>query len=326
MSAAVGVVASDQLAHVDECLQAGELTAARLALREAAFTPDHYGWEFRYALLDADGEQAAARVRELLDNDPPTELRCRMAEFCAQYCLLSGKYDDGAALARRALRACAHDHDCRQLQLLAARLEYARGEDRAAEKILRRLLKESSDPGTNSQALWLLAESFAARRKFGVAEDLLSRFATRPENPYFAPAVTRLAELLDVTDETALAAQIRIRLIDDAPQFAALNDTVRTDDEPAVTIAFRVPANRAPRSLAQLFAVRVGEFDREADARRVHQRLLKQGYTVRMAELESGDRPRYVVDVGRFNSADAAARFKQRFERVTQQSFTVVAL
>lgn len=319
-------MASDQLARVDECLQAGELTAARLALREAAFTPDHYGWEFRHALLNPDGDQAAARVRELLDNDPPAELRCRMAEFYAQYCLLAGNCNAGAVAAHRALRSCVHVQRCEPLQLLTARLDLARGEDRAAEGQLRRLLKESSDPDVNSQALWLLAESFAARKKLGAAKELLARFATRPENPYFAPAVARLAELLEVTDEAPSAKSMRERLIGEAPQFAALTGAAPTDDPAAVTVAFTMPANRTPRSLAQLFAVRVGEFDREADARRVHQRLLAQGYTARMTELESGDRPHFVVDVGRFNSADAAARFKQRFERVTQQTVTVVAL
>ncbi len=319
-------MASDQLARVDECLQAGELTAARLALREAAFTPDHYGWEFHHALLNPDGDQAAARVRELLDNDPPAELRCRMAEIYAQYCLLTGNCSAGAVAAHRALRSCVHENRCERLQLLTARLDLARGEDRAAEDELRRLLRESSDPGVNSQALWLLAESFAERKKLDAAKEMLARFASRPDNPYFAPAVARLAQLLEDDNATASAAMMRTRLIDEAPQFAALTGAAPIDDPATVTVAFTMPANRTPRSLAQLFAVRVGEFDREADARRVHQRLVKQGYTARMTELEAGDRPHFVVDVGRFTSADAAARFKQRFERVTQQTVTVVAL
>lgn len=326
MTAAVGAMASDQLARVDECLQAGDLNAARMALREAAFTQDHYGWEFRHALLNSDGDQAAARVRELLDNDPPAELRCRMAEFYAQYCLLAANCDAGAVAAHRALRSCVHEQRCVRLRLLTARLDLARGENRAAEDQLRGLLKESSDPHVNSQTLWLLAESFAARKKFEAAKDLLARFAARPENPYFAPAVARLEQLLKAENATAEAAMMRARLRDDAPQFAALTGAAPVDDPGTVTVAFTMPTNRTPRLLAQLFAVRVGEFDHEADARRVHQRLVAQGYTARMAELEGGDRPHFVVDVGRFNSADAAARFKQRFERVTQQTVTVVAL
>ncbi len=155
---------------------------------------------------------------------------------------------------------------------------------------------------------------------------ILAQFVSRPENPCFAEACDLALVVASRNEWQEISTHAASLLAGSAPRFAALAGVESNQASPSVTVAFAAPAQRAARSLARLFAIRVGEFDREADARRLHSRLLKQGYTVRLGTAPAGAQARFVVDVGRFSSAADAQRFKQRYERQTQKTCVVVAL
>ncbi len=305
--------------------ESGQIAEARQALRAAAFTDDHFGWEYWSLKLTPAAPGTDARARELAEFAPDADRRCDLALIAAKADLLLGNHTNLDWL-RSIEKNCrsAHEHD--RLLLAIEQIEISAGEHRSAQKRLRGLVRSASAPEVNWQALMALSRSHVQRGADVEAMQILNQFVSRPENPCFAEACDLALILAGRNEWREFSTQAAARFADSAPRFAALAGVEPDQESSTLTVAFAAPAHKTARSLAKLFAIRVGEFDREADARRLHSRLLKQGYTVRLGTAPTGAQARFVVDLGRFPSAADAQRFKQRYERQTQKTCVVVAL
>ncbi len=305
--------------------KAGRVDEARQALRAAVFTDDHFGWEYWSLKLTPAVPGIDARARDLAEFAPDADRRCDLALLVANADLVRGQHTHLNWL-RSIEKNCQSAQDYDRLCLAIAQIEIAADDHRNAEKRLRRLAKSTSIPEINWQALLALARSHMQRGADIEAMRILAQFVSRPENPCFAEACDLAFAVAGRNEWQEIESQAAAVLAASAPRFAALAGVESYQESPTLTVAFAAPTHKAARSLAQLFAIRVGEFDREADARRLHSRLLKQGYTVRLGTAPAGAQARFVVDVGRFPSAADAQRFKQRYERQTQKTCVVVAL
>lgn len=303
-------------------IDCGDLATAGEFLVDAAFTAEHCRWEFLNSLLSADAAAAARRMTELLNHTDDPLLVDQLLLRIAQY----GAANDEAPVSLRILeRNWRRSMKPAALRYWRAVLHRELSDLRAAERDLRSVLKQSSDPAINARSMLLLGEIEYQRGRTESASECFARVARIPDHPLQAQALIRLQDCLVALDQNSAAEQLAVLAQATAPQLSKLleSHTATATDWPeaeVVTVAFAAaPAVRS----GGYFAVRLGIFTDHSAAAQLCQSLLAQGYTATVSTHDGGE---FAVDVGRYSSPKAARRLQSRLLRQISTPAIVVSL
>ncbi len=295
----------ESLSGVRELIAIGEIALARADLWNSPWAGDGAEWDVLNLQLTYDGDSLLRLSREVLDLNLTPDQRAEVVVLMADYYLANGDCDSGLDLIKYWSNETRESGRYNAIVVARARLNLAKGDGAESIKELKAMLKSSSDPLLNQEAVLLLGDIYEQAGRQREAEQCYARVARASESQYQAVALNRLGG--DYRDEPWPAETL-----------------VRAD--PTHDRAELTPASSAPTTRSTgAYAVRIGNFESEILAQSVEWRYRQKGYTTRIGAAVADGLQVFVVDIGRFSSASDAVRFMERLQRQTNDTYFVVS-
>ncbi len=321
-------VTSVNAANLDEVrtlIDAGEIRAARQLLLESPWAGTPLEWEKLNFQLTPAGDSLENLGNELLTGELPAEFRALIVTTIARQHLAVKKYKAGLELISRWEIECREAENYPEMQFTRAQLRQEMGEGKKSRNELRQVIMTATDASLRLQAALLLGDVELNRDRLDDAAAYYVRVAQVSELHLRPLALERLRNLYAVQHEYAEVQLVESALNSYCNGYGVNAPAVFASTTPADDVKNVQLETTGMLRGGQQFAVRVGTFDDEASARKLHRRFIEQGYTSRLLADSRTGQTIYVVDVGRFASISSAVRFMNRLARQNNDTYSIVS-
>lgn len=296
---------AENLSGVRELVAIGETSLARAELWNSPWAGNGAEWDVLNLQLIYDGDSLARVGREVLDLDLTPDQRAEVVALLTDYYLAIEDPAAGLDLIRQWSDELRESGSYNAIVVARARLNLAKGSGAKSIKELRAMLKTSTDPRLNQEAVLLLGDIHAQAGRQREAQLCYARVARASESQWQGLALLRLTG----GDNSKVDTGIEYANVD------------TKQEQTAVTFAGSAQPTRSQSS----YAVRIGSFDSEILAQSVEWRYRQKGYTTRIGIDQLDGLQVFVVDIGRFSTASDAVRFMERLQRQTKDTYFVVS-
>lgn len=318
--------AGESLAPVYEFINSGETGEARDFLMEHPWAGVGYEWEVLNLWTTLNGSQIIAFGSELLNCKMDRELRCALLVLVANACLSEKQSSRALDMINRYGGSCTNAEGYPALALVKARANHALGKGSKSVAELRKLLKQPRSWRHSEAIALMIGEIYLQQGRPESAAPYYSRVAQVSESQNRVLALTKLENLYRTEGQFNAADQVLRQLGRNCEAYCRLyrNDALTLAD--ATSARVNLAMNPVDSRSGKLYAVRVGSFDDESEAKQMKEKFSSQGYTARLVRDENAGHTRFAVDIGRFDNAERAARFMMKLQRLNQDTYFVITL
>ncbi len=322
------IVTSANAANLDEVrtlFNAGEIRAARQLLLESPWAGTPLEWETWNLLLMPAGDSLENLGNELLAGELPAEFRALVVATIAKQHLATRNFAAGLEVISRWETECREAVNYPEVLFTRAQIRQEMGEGKKSRNELKQVIQTATDAGLRLEAALLLGDVELSRGRLNDAAAYYSRVAQVSELQLRPLALERLRNIYEVQNEFAEAQLVESVLNSCCRGYGVNSPTVfATTSSPKEISSAQLETTGTFRG-GQEFAIRVGAFDDEATARKLHNRFIEQGYTSRLLADSRTGQTVYLVDIGRFASISSAARFMNRLARQNNDTYSIVS-
>ncbi len=324
-SLSVTTVNAANLDEVRTLIDAGEIRTARQLLLESPWAGTPHEWEKLNFQLTPAGDSLENLGNELLAGDLPTEFRAFIVTTIVRQHLAAKNYKAGLELISRWEIECREAENFPEMLFVRAQIRQEMGEGKKSRHELKQVIKTAPDASLRLQAALLLGDVELSRGRFDDAAAYYSRVAQVSELRLRPLALERLRNLYEVQHEYAEVQLVESALNTCCNGYGVNAPAVFASTSPTDEVSNVHLETTGTFRGGQQFAVRVGTFDDEASARKLHSRFIEQGYTSRLLADSRTGQTIYLVDIGRFASISSAARFMNRLARQNNDTYSIVS-
>ncbi len=321
-------VTSVNAANLDEVrtlIDAGEIRAARQLLLESPWAGTPLEWEKLNFQLTPACDSLENLGNELLAGDLPAEFRAFIVITIARQHLATKNYQAGLELISHWEIECRDAENFPEMLFVRAQIRQEMGEGKKSRHELKLVIKTATDASLKLQAALLLGDVELSRGRLDDAAAYYSRVAQVSELQLRPLALERLRNLYEVQQEYADAQVVESALNSCCNGYGVSAPAVFATTVPSDEVSNARLETTSTLRGGQEFAIRVGTFDDEATARKLHSRFIEQGYTSRLLADSRTGQTIYLVDIGRFASISSAARFMNRLARQNNDTYSIVS-